>query len=811
MLRPLLLLALAASAPAQALIDWDFSGLVNPGVPDGPVTNPLISASDASLGTGLLTTDLVAVRGQAHYDGLLWASSTTHGELDLKWWDGDRADASTHHDGVSDNWIAFTLLNTQGSPQDVERISVRAWRNGAGAVGRYVFEVAVDGGPAQPYAAPQDDPVVGDGGYDWFHFDEALQFSSTLEVRFRPVALPGGQGTGNLHVKGLRVLASADGGGAPTGPNVLLIVADDLAPGALGCYGNDQVLTPNIDALADRGVVFDRAYCQYPVCDASRASFNTGLYPDRIQALGGGFWSFDAALGAHPTLPEHFKLSGYHSSRVSKIYHMRVPGDITSGSAGPDHGPSWTTTTNVQAPEWITPGPAAHYTNENLNFDPNQHYGLGFGTAFYTVEGTLPGDEQADWIAADAAIDRLEQLQDEPFFLALGFVRPHVPLVAPQGIYAQYDPNLMELADSVPNDLADIPGAGIFWDEPVRGPWSDDARRHVLRGYYASVTFLDQQVGRVLAKLDELDLEDDTIVIFTSDHGYHLGEHTFWQKLSLHEESARVPLIVSAPGVDAARTDALAELLDLYPTLADLTGLSTPAGAQGVNLRPVLEDPAADVRETVLCSIGGGDLLRTDTWAFMRYGNGSEELYDMRPAPAGDPLQFTNLANDPAYASVVADLRAQLTQRLVAAAGDAGDAVCFGDGSGGTCPCNQFGGPGEGCLTSSGTGATLSGGGMPSLTSDGFRLTISGGPPGMPGLLFQGLSPMEAPFGDGILCTNPVLRHPVHALDAAGSAEYEGLASTGIQGTTLFYQYWFRDPAGPCAGSFNLTNAWQVI
>ncbi len=598
--------------------------------------------------------------------------------------------------------------------------------------------------------------------------------------------------------------------GGTTAPNVLFVIADDLTAEALSVYGNTHVHTPNVDRLAQRGIVFDRAYCQFPVCTASRASMLSGLYTSQLVGSNGSFTNLDSVLGPRSTMPEHFRLNGYASARVSKLYHMRVPGDITSGAAGSDHAPSWDTTYNVTAPEWMTPGVAGHYTNETLNFNPNLHYGLGFGTAFYAVAGSLSGTEQADWIAADQAIARLEALQNDPFFLAVGFVRPHVPLVAPAAEFARYDPLQLDLAQSVPNDLADIPPAGIFWHENARGPNTDPDRREVLRAYYAAVTFMDQQLGRVLDRLDQLGLTDETIVIFTSDHGYHLGEHTFWQKLSLHEESARVPLIIAGPGITPGRTDALAELLDLYPTLADLCGIGVPAHCSGTTLRGVLEGTASSVRNGAVSMIGNGVLWRTSDWSYIRYSNQSEELYDMRPVPAGgDPLQFTNLASDPAHAAVLQQLRDELDARLDAIEEGPGELFCAGDGTGALCPCWFFGQAGEGCLNSTGAGARIQGVGNANVAFDTLSLTISGGPPGNAGLLISGLSPTSMPLGDGILCTLVQVRHAVQGFDASGSTTYTGLSSPALAGSTVYYQYAFRD-LGPCGGTFNLSSGWQT-
>lgn len=804
---------LAPASPAQVLVDWDFGSLVNPGVPNGPIADPLLDGSLAGASLAVVSSGLRGERVDPTYEGLRWTSTNPDpGELNLRYFDGDPTDPNgTNNDGVSDNYLSFTLMPT-GASVEVTRISISLWRNGSGAPGTYAMEVVADGNPPTSFGAAQLDPTSGDFGFDWFQFDDQVTATNTLEIRFRPVASAGGQGTGNLHINGLRVETGTQAVNPPTGPNVLFLIADDLTADALGCYGNSDVLTPNIDALADRGMLFERSYCQYPVCNASRASMLTGWYTSRIEAAGGDFNQFDAALGDHNTLPEYFRLSGYTSARVSKLYHMRIPGDITSGAAGPDHAPSWDMTFNALAPEWMTTGMAAHYTNESLNFDPNLHYGLGFGAAFYTVESNTDGSEQADAISAAQAMQLLGSLQDDPFFLAVGFVRPHVPLVAPASAYALYDAAQLPLAESVPNDLQDIPSQGVFWNEPVRGPFNDSARKEVLRAYYASVTFMDEQVGKVLDRLTELGLEDDTIIVFTSDHGYHLGEHSMWQKLSLHEESARVPLIIAGPGLATGRTGALAELVDLYPTLADLAGLEVPPLCQGLSLRSILDSSEVSVREAALCRVSNGDLLRTEDWAYMRYSNGGEELYDMSATPPGDPLQFTNLANSPAHSATLAQLRTLLDAKLLAAAADPGQAFCFGDATGPTiCPCLAFGDLGEGCMNSSGSGARLSAGGSADLISDGFTLQVSGAPANQAGVLFHGTTQNSVPLADGILCTVPVQRYPLHVLDETGGTSYSHLGAQATSGTTNYYQYYFRDTAGACGGGFNFTNGWQVI
>ncbi len=330
-------------------------------------------------------------------------------------------------------------------------------------------------------------------------------------------------------------------------PNIVFIISDDLSANALGCYGNEQCQTPAIDRLAAEGTLFERAYCQFPVCGASRAALMSGMYCQATGLIGnGGMGKFAERMGVRPSMSQLFRQNGYTAARFSKIYHMRVPGDITAGVSGPDHAQSWDIAVNCGAPEWMSQGQTKALCNEKLNFDKEKHYGLGFGTAFYSVQTATDGTEQADVQAASGAIEFLNDNKDRPFFLAVGFVRPHVPLVAPQKHFTQYDVNELNLPESVDQDWNDIPEKGVSRKNSERmGLETKRAKQEILQAYYASVSFMDEQVGRILESLDELNLRDNTIVVFTSDHGYHLGEHDFWQKLSLHEESARIPLIIS--------------------------------------------------------------------------------------------------------------------------------------------------------------------------------------------------------------------------------------------------------------------------
>lgn len=448
-------------------------------------------------------------------------------------------------------------------------------------------------------------------------------------------------------------------------PNVLFIISDDLSAEALSCYGNAQCKTPHIDKLAKRGVRFTRAYCQYPVCGPSRAALMSGQYAQAIGVTGNGqSGRFTKNLGDRPSMSQLFKDNGWYAARVSKIYHMRVPGDITAGVDGPDHEPSWTQRFNCKAPEQWTIGEHEHLTKERLKPDPQRriHYSLGYGGAFYVVRGESDGAEQADVLAADKAVELIEAHKDKPFFLAVGLVRPHVPLVAPRPYFEPYPFADMTLARQMADDWDDIPPAGISKNSRGSGLDSERKKQKVLSAYYACVTFMDAQAGRILDALDKHGLRDNTIVVFCSDHGYHLGEHELWQKMSLHEESARIPLIIAAPGHEAGVSDGLVEQIDLYPTLASLAGLPVPEHCQGKSLVPLLKDPDAKVRDAAYCLRSGGHLLRTQQWAYISYPNGSGELYDM----ANDPKQFTNLIDGPAHAGVRKQLQAALAAKLEA-------------------------------------------------------------------------------------------------------------------------------------------------
>lgn len=443
---------------------------------------------------------------------------------------------------------------------------------------------------------------------------------------------------------------------APKKPmNVLFLISDDLTATALSCYGNTLCQTPNIDRLARQGTRFTRAYCQGTYCGPSRASLLSGYYPHAIKML--GYQSPRPALGDRATWPQHFKNNGYHTSRVSKIYHMGVPGGIEQGTDGADDPASWTEKYNSPGPEWRAPGDGE--TLEN-NADGRKPGPVG-GNTFVVLEADGDDLVHSDGKTAAKAVELLKTKRDQPFFLAVGFVRPHVPFVAPRRDYKDFLPySKMPLPPKIKDDWKDIPKAGINYKTSVNMKMDERRQRKAVGGYYASVVFMDRMVGQVLDALQESGQEENTIVIFTSDHGYHLGEHDFWAKVSLHEESAAVPLIIKVPGKKPAVCHSLVELLDLYPTISQLCGLEVPKRIQGKDLSPVFENPAHEVRDAAFSVNGKGYLLREDRWAYLGYDQGGEELFDM----AEDPHQYTNLASDPNHTATRDRLRAKLKAKL---------------------------------------------------------------------------------------------------------------------------------------------------
>lgn len=449
---------------------------------------------------------------------------------------------------------------------------------------------------------------------------------------------------------------------APKRPNVLFLVADDLNCD-LACYGHPQVKTPNIDRLASRGVLFERAYCQFPLCSPSRSSFLTGRRPDvtRIVTNPGaarfatqytGTPHFREFLPDTITLPQLFRQNGYSAQRVGKLYHYGVPGQI--GTSGLDDTASWN---NVVNPA----GRDKAEENKIFTLVPNS-----FGGTLSWLAADGADIEQTDGLIATAAISLLEEAKSQAssFFLAVGFFRPHTPYVSPKKYFNLYPLDQIDLPSLSADDKSRVPAAAYASAKKEQDSITDQRRREAIQAYWASISFMDAQVGRVLDALDQLGLAETTIVTMISDHGYHLADHGLWQKMSLFERSSRVPLIVAVPAAkgNGGKTKALAELVDLYPTLAHAAGLKPPDYLDGKNLRPVLDDPSSSVREAAFTQVRRGQFdgyaIRTARYRFVSYGDGKqgEQLFDME----NDPAESKNLAADPQHAELVKSFRERL-------------------------------------------------------------------------------------------------------------------------------------------------------
>lgn len=465
-----------------------------------------------------------------------------------------------------------------------------------------------------------------------------------------------------MFVGSLSSSSAAAAEGAKKPKNVLFLMADDLNCD-LHCYGNPQVKTPNLDKLAHRGVRFEHAYCQFPLCGPSRASLLTGRRPNETQIVtnpkAGRFSSdytptpnFRQFIPDTITLPQLFRNHGYYVARVGKLFHYGVPGQI--GTSGLDDPPSWEYFVNPA-------GRDKAEENQVFTLTPGKSYG---GTlSWLAAEGT--DLEQTDGLSATAAISLLAARRDRPFFLAAGFYRPHTPYVAPKKYFDLYPLDEIELPKLSADDQKRIPAAAYASAKREQETMTDHQRREAIQAYWAAISFMDAQVGRVLDALDRLQLADNTIVVFASDHGYHMYQHGLWQKMSLFENCARVPLIVADPDCPGrGKTAALAELVDIYPTLAELCGLKVPEYLDGTSLVPVLQDTAAAVKPVAFTQVQRGKLdgysVRTPRFRYTLWNQGEqgEQLFDL----TNDPGETNNLASDQQHAATASELRKLVEQ-----------------------------------------------------------------------------------------------------------------------------------------------------
>lgn len=447
--------------------------------------------------------------------------------------------------------------------------------------------------------------------------------------------------------------------------NILFIAVDDLRT-ELGCYGVDQVHSPNIDQLAASGTLFERAYCQQAVCSPSRTSLMTGCRPDttRVYDLQ---THFRDNLPDVVTLPQHFKKHGYYTLGLGKIYH-----------GGLDDEASW----SEPAPRFRRPMYALRKNRQMVSRkrsavkgkrfgSPSAAYNATTGPAFESAD--VADNEYSDGAIADGAIQILRELKDKPFFLAVGFLKPHLPFVAPKRYWDQYQ------ADAIPKALNPFPPkdspqmALSNWGElrayhgiPQEGPLPDEQARELKHGYYACVSYVDAQIGRLLAELDRLQLRGRTVIILWGDHGWKLGEHAAWCKHTNFENDTRVPLICAAPGQKAkGSTKALVEFVDIYPSLCELAGLPLPKHVQGTSFAPLLQDSNRAWKSAAFSQYPRGPRamgysMRTDRYRFTRWirRNGVElarELYDHQT----DPQENVNIAERRENNDLVEALTAQ--------------------------------------------------------------------------------------------------------------------------------------------------------
>src|SRR5688572_4947982 len=441
-------------------------------------------------------------------------------------------------------------------------------------------------------------------------------------------------------------------------PNILFIAVDDLRP-ETGCYGSKIVKSPNIDRLAARGLIFDRAYCQQAVCSPSRSSLMTGTRPDTTKV-----WDlqthFRKALPEVVTLGQHFKNNGYHVQGMGKIYHP-----------GYDDAPTWSVA-------WQGPGRKAKADGLEESRQRVRRRRKGAKDAGKTQEqigrvrgpafegADVPDETFADGVVAELAIAALKELKEknQPFFLAVGFARPHLPFVAPKKYWDMYDPAQIELATNKfrPKEApayAVQPGGEMRVYEGIpKGPIPDDLARQLKHGYYASISYMDAQLGKVLDELDKLGLAQNTIIVLWGDHGWKLGEHDAWCKHTNVENDTNAPLILSAPGMKSAgkHTQALVEFVDVYPTLTELAGLPLPAHLEGTSAKPLLDDPTRSWKSAAFSQYPRtpagkklmGYTMRTDRYRFTRWVMRDEpskveavELYDHK----ADPQENQNIAD----------------------------------------------------------------------------------------------------------------------------------------------------------------------
>ena len=471
--------------------------------------------------------------------------------------------------------------------------------------------------------------------------------------------------------------AAVAGRAATEGFNVLFVAVDDLRP-ELGCYGNDLVVAPNVDRLADRSLVFGSAYCQSAVCGPSRASILTGLRPDTTRVWGNRTHVRETMPDV-VTLPQRFRQAGFHTEAIGKVLHGKM-----------DDPPSWS------VPAWPPGGMQAgmqyvdteRFEAMRLAEPTRQWASGGVPTHEWKKRSSwqapeVPDNALQDGQVADRAVEALRRLQAKPFFLAVGFQKPHLPFTAPKKYFDLYDPRTLPVPEDPHRPLEAPEAAFTNWQElrgytdiPKQGPLPEGKARELIHGYYASTSYMDAQLGRVLDSLADLGLASKTVVMLFGDHGWHLGEQRLWAKTTNFELAARAPLMMHVPGMRSQGRfcDRIVEFVDMYPTLCDACGIDPPPGLEGTSMAPLLDDPELPWKSAAFNQIprpylAGKDWelmgysMRTDRYRYTEWVDREgmvreRELYDFEIAPT----ETKNLAASDEHSALADSLAERLRQ-----------------------------------------------------------------------------------------------------------------------------------------------------
>jgi arylsulfatase A-like enzyme len=439
-------------------------------------------------------------------------------------------------------------------------------------------------------------------------------------------------------------------------PNVLFIAVDDLRP-ELGCYGHQQIMSPNIDKLAANGLTFVNAYCNVPVCGASRASLLTGIRPTQNRFVDFDAWAEKDVPGA-VSLPQVFRNNGYHTISNGKVFHHLK--DIReSWSEGP----------------WNPVASEGNYLNyltvENLDLLKG-----GEKRGFPYEVADVDDDAYFDGQIAEKSIKDLKRLKKEgkPFFLAAGFLKPHLPFNAPKKYWDLYPEETIHLPDNYyrPKNAPDVVIHNFgelrsYYGVPAEGPVSDEMAHQLIHGYYACVSYTDAQIGKLIQALEDFDLAKNTIVVLWGDHGWQLGEHTLWCKHSNFKTSLNTPLIISAPGYNGdQKTEALVEFVDIFPSLCELTGLDQPAQLQGKSFVPLMINPQMHWKEAVYSRFIQGESVKTSQYLFTEWYDNNGKIYsDMLYDHLSDPSENLNISGEVSLADTVRKLQEMLNIQIL--------------------------------------------------------------------------------------------------------------------------------------------------